>query len=86
MRVSKVMTHDPVCCLRTTGIRAAAALLRQFDIGFLPVIDDWETRRLIGVVTDRDICLLAVREEYDPNRDQGRGLHGDRSPYLRSRS
>ncbi len=66
MRVSEVMTPDPVCCLRTTGIRAAAALLRQFDIGVLLVIDDWETRRLIGVVTDRDICLLAVREEYDP--------------------
>ena len=66
MRVSEVMTHDPVCCIRTTSVMNAVGMLREFDIGFLPVIDDLWTRKLIGVVTDRDLCLAALGERHDP--------------------
>jgi CBS domain-containing protein len=44
----------------------AVRMLRKFDIGFLPVIDDPRTRKLIGVVTDRDLCLAALGELHDP--------------------
>ena len=44
----------------------AVRMLREFDIGFLPVIDDPRTRKLIGVVTDRDLCLAALGELHDP--------------------
>jgi CBS-domain-containing membrane protein len=40
-------------------------MLREFDIGFLPVVDDPTTRKLIGVVTDRDLCLGALGELHD---------------------
>jgi CBS domain-containing protein len=66
MRVREVMTHHPVCCIRTTGVMNAVGMLREFDIGFLPVIDDLWTRKLIGVVTDRDLCLGALGEPHDP--------------------
>lgn len=66
MRVSEVMKHDPVCCIRTTSVMNAVRMLREFDIGFLPVIDDLWTRKLIGVVTDRDLCLAALGEQHDP--------------------
>jgi CBS domain-containing protein len=66
MRVSEVMTHDPVCCTRTTSVMNAVRMLREFDIGFLLVIDDPTTRKLIGVVTDRDLCLAALGELHDP--------------------
>jgi len=66
MRVSEAMTHDPVCCIRTTSVMNAVRMLREFDIGFLPVIDDPWTRKLIGVVTDRDLCLAALGEPHDP--------------------
>ena len=66
MRVSEVMTHNPVCCIRTTSVMNAARMLRDFDIGFLLVIDDPRTRKLIGVVTDRDLCLAALGELHDP--------------------
>lgn len=65
MRVSEVMTHNPVCCIRTTSVMNAVRMLREFDIGFLPVIDDPRTRKLIGVVTDRDLCLAALGELHD---------------------
>ena len=66
MRVSDVMTYDPICCTRSTGVRQAAGLLREFDIGFLPVVDGLWAQRLIGVVTDRDLCLMGLGELHDP--------------------
>jgi CBS domain-containing protein len=66
MRVSEVMTHDAVCCSRTTSVMNAVRMLREFDIGFLLVIDDLWTRKLIGVVTDRDLCLAVLWEMHDP--------------------
>lgn len=66
MRVSEVMTQDPVCCIRTTSVMNAAGMLREFDVGILPVIDDLVRRKLIGVVTDRDLCLMALGELHDP--------------------
>jgi CBS domain-containing protein len=66
MRVSEVMTHDPACCVRTTSVRNAVRMMRALDIGFLPVIDELWTRKLMGVVTDRDLCLAVLAEEHDP--------------------
>ena len=67
MRVSEVMTHNPLYCIRTTSVMNAVRMLREFDIGFLLVVDDPTTRKLIGVVTDRDLCLAALGELHDPS-------------------
>lgn len=66
MRVSEVMIHDPVCCTRTTSVRNAVRMMRAHDIGFLPVIDELWTQKLIGVVTDRDLYLAVLAEEHNP--------------------
>lgn len=66
MRASEVMTHPPICCSRQTSVRNAARMLRKSDIGMLPVVDELWGRRLMGVVTDRDLCLFALTEEHDP--------------------
>ena len=61
-------TRSSLSCpvIRTTSVMNAVRMLREFDIGFLPVIDDLWTRKLIGVVTDRDLCLAALGEQHDP--------------------
>ncbi len=66
MQVSEVMNKDPVCCSRTTSVMNAARMMRQFHIGFLPVVDEVWTRHLMGAVTDRDLCLAALVGEHDP--------------------
>ena len=66
MIVSEVMTRDAVCCIRTTSVTNAARMMREFDIGILPVIEDLATRKLMGIVTDRDLCLGALGEPHDP--------------------
>jgi len=45
----------------------AARMLEEFDVGILPVVDELWTRKLMGVVTDRDLCLRVLREEHDPS-------------------
>jgi CBS domain-containing protein len=64
---SQVMTHDPVFCLASDTVDRAAQLMRQEDVGSLPVTESHQTKRLIGIITDRDIALKVVAEKRDAN-------------------
>ena len=54
---SEIMTRDPVCCLPTETVARAAQLMKVNDIGSLPVVENEKTRKLVGIVTDRDLVL-----------------------------
>lgn len=60
MRCDEIMSRDAKCVSPDDSVQKAAGLMRDEDIGFLPVCD--EDRRVIGVVTDRDITIRAVAE------------------------
>lgn len=61
MNVRELFTRNPASCGPDTNLAAAAELLWERDCGILPVVDD--ARRVIGVLTDRDICMaLATRD------------------------
>lgn len=60
VKACHVMTPDPVCCLPTHSAQHVAALLRDNDVGSLPVVKDLQSRKLIGIITDRDLCCLVV--------------------------
>jgi CBS domain-containing protein len=66
MRVNEVMTKNPVCCWPSSSVLSAALLMRESDTGIVPVIQDPFTPRLVGVVTDRDLCLHVVALGRDP--------------------
>ncbi len=51
----EVMTREPVCCEPTDSITRVAELMKQEDVGSVPVVDGQVSRRLIGIVTDRDL-------------------------------
>ena len=57
MQVQALMSHPVVTCHVRDSANAAAKIMWEHDCGVVPVIDD--SGRLIGVVTDRDICLAA---------------------------
>ena len=61
-----VMTKDPVCCLASDAVSVAAQLMREHDIGVLPVVSDASAKVLVGIVTDRDLALRVVAGERDP--------------------
>jgi CBS domain-containing protein len=65
-KCSDVMTRDPVTCVPTDGITRVAQLMKEQDVGSVPVVDSAESRRLVGIITDRDIVVKVVA--------QGRGV------------
>ena len=63
MKVSEAMTASVVTVSRDTPLADAARLMRDSDVGPLPVAD---AGRLVGVLTDRDITIRAVADGKDP--------------------
>jgi CBS domain-containing protein len=55
MKVRDVMTPSAFCCKPDTNIGAAVELLWSHNCGMLPVVG--KDGKLIGIVTDRDICI-----------------------------
>jgi acetoin utilization protein AcuB len=56
MLVKEVMTRDPVTVKKDDSFRYALKLIRKEGIRHLPVV---EGRRLVGIVTDRDLRQAA---------------------------
>ena len=67
MKVRDIMTPDPACCLRETTARDAARLMVEYDCGAIPVVESMEKRKLVGIVTDRDIAVRGVAEGKGPD-------------------
>jgi CBS domain-containing protein len=65
MKAQDVMTSDPACCTPESTAREAARLMRENDCGCVPVVEG-ESKRLVGVVTDRDIACRGVAEGKGP--------------------
>jgi CBS domain-containing protein len=57
---NEVMTKYPVCCLPTDSVAKAAELMKSKNIGSIPVIENEQTQKLVGIVTDRDLALTIV--------------------------
>jgi CBS domain-containing protein len=58
------MTHDVQIASPNQTIREAAQMMCHIDAGVLPV---GENDRLVGMITDRDICVRAVAEGRTPD-------------------
>ena len=55
------MTANPQCCSADTPLNEVARLMVECDCGEIPVVDN--TKKLVGVVTDRDIVCRAVAKD-----------------------
>jgi CBS domain-containing protein len=60
-----VMTQNPVCCLPEDAVAYAAHLMETENIGSIPVIEDRQSEKLVGIVTDRDLALKIVGNGHD---------------------
>lgn len=66
MRVQEVMTSDPACCTPETDLQQVARMMAQNDCGAIPVVENDQTKKIIGIITDRDITCRAVAEGQNP--------------------
>jgi CBS domain-containing protein len=64
MKLKEIMTTDVEVIRPESSVTEAAKKMRSLNIGALPVCDG---RRLLGMVTDRDITVRAVAESRDPD-------------------
>lgn len=55
MKVKDVMMRTAASCNRETNLGAAVEILWDRNCGVLPVVDG--DQKVIGVITDRDICI-----------------------------
>jgi CBS domain-containing protein len=60
MKIREVMTPNPVCCTPATSLREVAEMFVEHDCGAVPVVDNKESLRTLGIVTDRDIACRAI--------------------------
>ena len=65
-KCDEVMTKNPVCCLPNDMVSKVALLMKSQDIGPVPIIENEQTKKLVGIVTDRDLALKIVAEGRDP--------------------
>src|SRR5919109_1494548 len=63
---SNVMTKNPVCAYPDDTVAHVARLMKNEDIGSAPVVQDDASKKLVGIVTDRDLAIKVVAEERDP--------------------
>ena len=61
-----IMTKDPFCCVPTDTAQRVPQLMRDRDVGAVPICESHEAKRLIGIVTDRDRALRIVAAGCDP--------------------
>jgi len=66
MQVKEVMTADPACCTPNTSLQEVAQMMIGHDCGEIPVIENDKNKRLIGVITDRDIVCRTVAKGLNP--------------------
>src|SRR5215211_87907 len=69
-----VMTKDPVCATPDDDVATVARLMKDNDIGPVPIVEGKNSKRLVGIVTDRDLALKVVAEGRDPSSTQVRDV------------
>jgi CBS domain-containing protein len=60
MKVHDIMTRDPKTAQLDSTLEEIAALMKDEDVGAIPIVDDDD--ELVGIVTDRDIVVRCVAE------------------------
>ena len=58
MKVVQVMTPAPLACDPDSNLAEIAAQMWDANCGIVPIVDD--TGCVVGVVTDRDICIASA--------------------------
>jgi signal-transduction protein with cAMP-binding, CBS, and nucleotidyltransferase domain len=62
MKVDRIYTRNGIGVARSDTIQQAAQAMRRFHVGALLVVEDGKSPEVVGIVTDRDLVVLALAE------------------------
>jgi CBS domain-containing protein len=65
MKVQDIMTTAPLTCAPETNLAEVAHRMWQADSGIIPITD--ADGKVLGVITDRDICMAASTRDQAPS-------------------
>ena len=60
MNVQQIMSREVQSCQPEQALDCAAKIMWERDVGVVPVVDT--ERRVVGIITDRDICMAAYTQ------------------------
>jgi CBS domain-containing protein len=66
VKARELMSAQPACCTPEDSIQQAARLMSECDCGCIPVVEGTSSKRLVGVITDRDIACRCVADGKGP--------------------
>ena len=64
MKVKELMSTDVKTSREDTDLSTVTKLMWDADCGIVPIVSD--DREVVGVVTDRDICIAAATRSMNP--------------------
>jgi CBS domain-containing protein len=67
MRAEEMMTPQPFTVRMSDKVSHASQIMREHDIGAVPVLDDPPGAGLVGIITDRDIVVRCTSREHLPS-------------------
>jgi CBS domain-containing protein len=62
----EIMTRNPACCEPGDTAEQVAVLMRNHNVGSVPVVASLASLELVGIVTDRDLTIKVLAEGRDP--------------------
>lgn len=60
MKAEEMMHKDPECCLPEDTLQSVSRVMAECGCGSIPVVENRQSMRLVGMITDRDIVCRAV--------------------------
>ena len=79
MKIREIMTPDAQCVGPEDSLVEAASLMRQLDVGVVPVCEGGD---VIGMLTDRDIAIRGVAESRPPTTTRVREIMSPGSVFV----
>ena len=65
MKVKEIMSVNPACCTPDDSAQNVAKMMCDLNVGSIPVVADHQSRSLIGIITDRDLCCRVLAHGLD---------------------
>jgi CBS domain-containing protein len=57
-----IMTANPACCVPNDDVQHVSQMMRDENVGAIPVVEDHQSKKLLGIITDRDITVNVVAQ------------------------
>jgi len=65
MKVKEIMSVNPAGCTPNDSAQKVAKMMCDLNVGSIPVVVDPQSRSLVGMITDRDLCCRVLAQGLD---------------------